>query len=254
MTPRTASLLLGLLLHGGAWCLTRAEADSLVSEAQRLYIAADHQAALERYLLVEEAFDSPALQLGMGNCWYKLGDVPRAILHYERGLRLAPGDGDLRANLDLANTQVKDRIPGDPDHALSRTWAALRGGADPDQWARRALWLCAVFFALLALGRIASNALLRRSAYASAGICLVLLLMSTGFAYTRHREMKAHDAAIILAPKVDVRAEPREGSKVLFILHKGTKVEVRDTTDGWSEVRIANGAIGWMPPRTLERI
>lgn len=254
MNARSASLLLGLLLHGSAWCLTRSEADSLISEAQRLYIAADHQAALERYLLVEVAFDSPALQLGMGNCWYKLGDVPRAILHYERGLRLAPGDADLRANLDLANTQVKDRIPGEADHALARTWAALRGGADPDQWARRSLWLCTILFVMLALARFATGAIARRSAYAVAGLCTVLLLVSTSLAYTRHRDMQAHDTAIILAPKVDVRAEPREGSKVLFILHKGTKVEVRDTTMGWSEVRIANGAIGWMPPGTMERI
>ncbi|MBK9177611.1 MAG: SH3 domain-containing protein [Flavobacteriales bacterium] len=254
MNPRIASLLVGLLIHGSTMCLTRTEADSLVSEAQRHYIAADHQAALENYILVEETFDSPALQLGIGNCWFKLGDVPRAILHYERGLRLAPGDADLRANLDLANTQVKDRIPGDPDNALSRTWAALRGGADPDQWARRSLWLSAILFSLLALARIVNGRMVRRSAYAAAGICAILLLVSTGFAYTRHRELQTHGAAIILAPKVDVRAEPREGSKVLFILHKGTKVEVRDTTQGWSEVRIANGAIGWMPPRTLERI
>ena len=60
--------------------------------------------------------------------------------------------------------------------------------------------------------------------------------------------------AIIMTAKVDVRSEPRDGSTVLFVLHKGTKVRILQQENAWSEVRLANGSVGWMPPASLERI
>ena len=182
------------------------------------------------------------------------GDVARAILHYERGLKLAPGDADLRANLDLANEQVKDRLAGKPTLALGSTWASVRGGHDPDQWARRSLWASALFFALLAISLIAQHRALKRTLWALSAASLSFLLVCVAFASYRHRELTDDSAAIIVSPKVDVLGEPRSGSTVLFVLHKGTKVSVLQTTDGWYEVELPNGSIGWMPPATLERI
>ncbi|MBK7297415.1 MAG: SH3 domain-containing protein [Flavobacteriales bacterium] len=66
--------------------------------------------------------------------------------------------------------------------------------------------------------------------------------------------MDDNSQAIILTPKVDVRSEPREGSTVLFVLHKGTKVDILQETNSWFEVSLPNGTVGWMPPATLERI
>jgi tetratricopeptide (TPR) repeat protein len=254
MNARTALLLAGALTAAAAWCQSKPEADSLVAQGQRLYLAGDHRGALDALLKAEEGFDAPALQLAIGNAWYKTGDIPRAILHYERGLRLAPGDPDLLANRDLAASQVKDRLPGDPDHALARIWREVKAGSDPDQWARRALWLMALLCAAIALARLTGRRAIRRTAYALTGLLGGLLLASTGFAAARKRALEAHGAAIIMAPRMDARAEPREGAKTLFILHKGAKVEVRDTTNGWTEVRLPNGSVGWMPPGSLELV
>lgn len=251
---RPLPILLLALLPLSAHPLTKVEADSLVARGQRSYMAGDHQAALSVFDSVAMTHNSAALQLNIGNCWFKLGDVARAVLHYERGLRLAPGDADLRANLDLANEQVKDRITGRPAFALGTTWARLRGGHDPDQWARRSLWACAVFFTLLAMAFIARAKLLRRVAWALSATALVFLALCIAFAGARHGEVTNDREAIIMTPKVDVLGEPRTGSKVLFVLHRGTKVEVLQATEGWCEVQLANGNVGWMPATTIERI
>jgi SH3-like domain-containing protein len=68
------------------------------------------------------------------------------------------------------------------------------------------------------------------------------------------REATDNSQAIILTPKVDVRSEPRESATTLFVLHEGTKVMVLQDRNGWSEVRLPNGSVGWMPPATLVRI
>lgn len=247
-------LIPALLLSFSSTGMDRAQADTMVAQAQRLYVAGSHEEALHLLEQVEFEFDSPALQLGLGNCYYRLGDVPHAILHYERGIRLAPGDEDLRANLELALTQTKDRIPGDADHVVARNWEAFKAGSDPDQWARRSLWSAAALFALLILAGLLHGAAARRLAYGASAVAALLLLASLGFSIARDRRLRAHDQAIIVSPKSDVRAEPRDQAKVLFLLHKGTKVDVRDTANGWCEVSIASGATGWVPAAVIERI
>lgn len=234
--------------------IDRTQADTLVSIGVRAYTAGDHAAALAAFDSVAVDWNSAGLQLNIGNCHFKLGNVALAILHYERGLRLAPGDADLQANLDLANEQVKDRIAAPPPFVLGNTWAGWRSGGDPDQWARRTLWATAILFTLLAIAMIARRSLLRRSAWAMAGVALLWAVVCFSFAAVRHGELHDDSEAIIMAPKVDVRGEPRTGATVLFVLHKGTKVTVLQQLEGWTEVQLPNGNVGWMPPASIERI
>lgn len=42
----------------------------------------------------------------MGNCLYKLGDLPRALICYERASRLAPRDSDILENLNLVRRKL----------------------------------------------------------------------------------------------------------------------------------------------------
>ncbi|MBK7945513.1 MAG: hypothetical protein IPJ85_09475 [Flavobacteriales bacterium] len=237
-----------------AKAITKPQADSLLAAGQQLYIAGDHQGALNALLTIEADFDSPALQLSIGNAWYKLGNIPNAILHFERGLLLDPSDADLRANRDLANSQVKDKLPGAADHAFARRWQELRAGSDPDQWALRALWLMTITCLLIISSRLIRSRPARRAAQVAAAMCAMLLMISIAFAAARHRHSAVRDTAIIMAPRMDARAEPAEGAKPLFILHKGAKVEVRDSMNGWNEVRLPNGSVGWMPASAMERI
>lgn len=247
-----AVLALSPLAH--IFGLSRAEADTLTARGSSAYATGDYTVALHLFDTVRTAFSSPALLFNIGNCHFKLNDIPHAILFYERALRLAPGDEDVKANLELARQNVVDRVNELPSFSLGSTWGRLRGGRDADQWARRSLWSCLLFFALLAAGVLARPRTLRRSLFGAAGLVMVATLISVAFASFRHGEVKDDSAAIILAPKVDVRSEPRESTTVLFVLHKGTKVTVLQDKNGWSEVQLANGSVGWAPPTTLERI
>ncbi|HRH39257.1 MAG TPA: SH3 domain-containing protein [Flavobacteriales bacterium] len=210
--------------------------------------------ALQPYHSDSTGYNSASPQFNISNCWSKDGDILRAILHYERGLRLSPGDPDLQVNLALANAQVKDRIAEKPGFALGSTWSRMRGGMDPDQWARRSLWVGALFFALLALAAVMRSRSVRRVTFALSAVALIALVLCIAFASARHAELIDDSEAIILVPKVDVLGEPRAGSTVLFVLHKGTKVTLLDEADGWSEVQLPNGNVGWMPPNSVERI
>lgn len=246
----TLSLALPLLVSG----MSRQEAEALVADANTAYTGGHYTEALALYDSARTEYGSASLLYNIGNCHFKLNDIPRAILFYERALRLSPGADDIQGNLDLARQQVVDRVHALPSFSLGNTWSSFRGGRYVDQWARRALWGGTLLFALLAMALLVRTTALRRTLQVAAAIALLFTLTATGFAAARKAEVTSDGEAIVLQAKVDVRSEPREGATVLFVLHKGTKVEVLQGENGWNEVRLPNGNVGWMPAPAMETI
>ncbi len=254
MKTRSLLLFLSIAWMTSTFALSRPEADTLVAQGSKAYAAGDHKTALTLFDSAHTAYTSSALLFNIGNCHFKLNDIPHAILFYERALRLSPGDVDVQANLDLARQSVVDRVNELPSFTLGSTWGKLRGGKDPDQWARRSLWACLLFFGALAGALMLRNRAVRRLLFGLSAALLVTTLLSVAFAAFRHGEVTDDGSAIITAAKVDVLSEPRANTTVLFVLHKGTKVTVLQEEAGWYEVQLANGNVGWMAPATLERI
>lgn len=254
MKTRTFLLSLALSLPFLASAATKAEADILAIRAHEAYASGKYAEALALYDSVANDYSSTTLFYNIGNCHFKLGDVPHAILNYERALRLSPGDEDVQANLDLARRQVADRVNELPTFTLGSTWGRLRGGKDADQWSRRSLWACLGFFIILAVAVAVRQRMLKRVLFGASALALMFTLLAVSFAAVRHAEITDDSEAIIMTPKVDVRSEPRDGTTVLFVLHKGTKVSVLQEQGGWYEVKLPNGSVGWMPPASLERI
>lgn len=217
------------------------------------YIAGDHAAALKGYMVLELDSSSADLFYNIGNCHFKLGNKAEAVLWYERAYRLAPGDADIRTNLDLARAQVVDRINTTPGIAIGGGLSTWFAGRTIDTWAIRSLWACTAAFVLLALSLFIGTTAKRvlRIAAASAGVFTLV-----AFGLAAHRSSMLHDdgQAIVMAPKVDVKSEPRGAGTTVFVLHEGTKVSVTSTSDEWCEIELANGTVGWMKQSELERI
>lgn len=234
--------------------LSPVEVDSLSAQAQRAYAAGDHDRALVLFDSVNTHFTSAALLYNLGNCYFRTGDIARAILYYERAHRLAPGDEDILANRELAMQQTKDRVNALPALGPSVYFDQLLAGDDKDQWARRSLWSMALLTILLSGGLLIRQPALRRGLRIAAVIAGVATVVSIGAASVRHAQLTDRSGAIIMVAKTDVRSEPREAATILFVLHRGTKVTVVQENGTWAEVRLTNGSVGWMPIGGLERI
>ncbi|HMN06940.1 MAG TPA: tetratricopeptide repeat protein [Flavobacteriales bacterium] len=226
----------------------------LLEQAQEAYANGDHARALALYDSVNTEFTSAALLYNIGNCHSKLGDMPHAILYYERALRLAPGAEDIQANLDLERSKVVDRINQLPGFTLGSAWDSAIGGKDVDQWARRSLWACALM-ALAGAGAIVlRNKVAKRSLAIMATLALAGTIISVALAAHRVQEVERKAEAIILAPSVEILGEPRKGSTRLFILHQGSKVGLLEEQGEWQEVRLPNGSVGWLPVASIAKI
>ena len=248
MTTLRALLFMGL-------CSVAAHASSatnaLTTGAQEAYAKGDYAKALALYDSVYAHESSAGLLFNIGNCHMKLGDVPHALLYFERASRLQPGAEDIQANLDYARSQVVDRVNELPGFTLGSLWDKLRGGNDVDQWARRSLWACLLLFALASGFLFVRQGMWRRVLLGIAAACLLLTGLSVALAAYRVSEITDRSQAIIMLPKVDVRGEPRSEATTVFVLHEGTKVSVLQEESGWYEVKLGSGSVGWAPPGAL---
>ena len=88
----------------------------------------------------------------------------KAILNYNRALKLAPSDDDIRYNLSIANAYVQDKIDAVPVFFAKRWLIGLGNSLSSNAWAALSL----LFFALTLVG-LGAYLLLRRVALQKAG-------------------------------------------------------------------------------------
>lgn len=224
-------------------------------DANTAYINANYPRAVELYQAIEEqGLASAKLYYNMGNAYFKMDDMGHAILYYNKALRLAPGDADIRYNLDVANSYTKDRIQVVPELFITRWVRGVRQMISGNAWAVLSL----VFFAIMLVAVMAyllvSNLLFRKIGFFAAIVSLLLFVVTTAFAVTERRHATSPNEAIVMRASVSVKAAPEKNATDMFVLHEGTKVRVGNLVEGWIEVTIADGNKGWLEERTTEMI
>lgn len=221
--------------------------DEWFEQANAAYNSANYDSALMLYeSILSYGMESVPVYYNMGNAYYKLREYPMAIYYYEKALKLDPSNDDVKTNLAIANLAIVDKIEPMPQSFLVRGWRNMRSWLSGDLWA----WCSIAAFALLLVALflfLRSRRIgLRKLGFFSGILFLLVFALSVVFAYQLKSASEVQDQAIIMEPTVTVKSMPSESSVDLFVLHEGTKVDILETSNGWNEVRIADGSIGWL--------
>ena len=183
------------------------------------------------------------------------GNVPAAILNYERALKLDPSYDDARYNLELVNALIQDRIDPVPEFIL-KTWAKKACWImDSDAWAVAFIVFLAFALAMTLLFLLAPSVAGRRTGFYTGILMIVLMVLSLSFALWQKNDYISADDAIVMRPVAAVKSSPAAGSASdLFVLHEGTKVKVLDTVGSWNNIELADGRQGWIASSDIELI
>ena len=256
MRPRRVSRALWLFLFltaagMAAWATAEAESPGeAFLEGIRAYRSEDYAGAAKAFLQAAEMGEVTAgLCYNLGNAYLKAGDVGRAILWYERGLKRDPSNPDLRFNHEYAVSLTRDeQVLLTPELVRILFFWKYRLAPETVQWV--ALGLNALFW--LAIGvRWARR---RRLLNPVTGTLLVLTLIFTGTALFNFWEDRYRRAGVILPKAVSVRSGLTEAATELFVLHAGTKVRIERRRDDHVRVRYAEGKIGWVGEKAVGEI
>lgn len=246
-------LLSAVGLYGASFA--QVDTDKTWNDANTAYVNSDYAGAIRGYEQLRDAgFESEKLYLNLGNAYFKRGMKGKAILNYNRALRLSPNDEDILYNLSIANAQVQDKIDRVPEFFVKRWFAGLGQSLSGNTWAVLSLLFLA--FTLFGAG---IYLLLQRVALQKAGfygglVSFVLLVFSVVYAARSSSERRNPSEAVVMSTAMPVKSSPDAGSKELFVLHEGTKVGVRSSLGDWREIRIADGNKGWVQASAIELI
>ena len=227
--------------------------DSLWNAANQAYVEGRWADAVADYELISGmGLESAALYCNTGDAWFKDGNIPMAILFYERALKLDPSYSDARYNLELLNSTIQDRIDIVPEFIL-KVWAKdICYIMDSDAWAVWFLVFVALTLGLVLLFLLAPTAAGRRTGFFTGIVTLLLAVSSLSFSIWQRNDYMDADSAIVMRPVTSVKSSPSaEASKDLFILHEGTKVRILDTVGKWNNISLADGRQGWLPSDDL---
>ncbi len=206
------------------------------------YRSGDYAAAADAFAQACERIDDRRLWFARGNCYYRLGDLPRALWAYECARLGMPRDAELLANRALLRRQLQ--LDGGGEGFLSAI-AALR-----DRFTANELTVsCGVLMALAAFGLGLGG---RRAALRWAGwIAMVpALLLSVELAWLRPER----PPAAIALKRLELVAEPRAGMRTIAVVQPGVELQLRSGDSGdWVRVEV-DGRSGYAARADLARI
>jgi tetratricopeptide (TPR) repeat protein len=244
---RFAMLLFMLLVSMASVAQDKAVADSA-------YAKEDYQTAISIYESLLSDNVSPELYYNLGNAYYRLDDMPHAILNYERALLLSPGDSDIRFNLQMARNKTIDKIIPESEMFFVTWYKSLVNIMGVDGWAILAIIMFALAAILILLYVFTDVVIIRKIGFFGASLSLIIFVVANVFAYQQGNKVASYNGAIIMST-ANVKSTPAENGTDLFVLHEGTRVDITDDSmNDWKEVRIADGKEGWIETKKLELI
>lgn len=219
-------------------------------KANTLYEAGKYKEAIDEYeKLLERGFESGNLYYNLGNCYFKLSNLGRAILSYERAKRLIPRDADLEFNYNYALSLVKNyplKIEGG--------WFGAKlfyRFLDYFTVSELVIVLELLYFLILFLVVI-------RAVYRSSMTNYILVVLLLLFAFCGgslySKVSRIGKEAIVVLDKVECKYEPFDNATKYFTLQNGWKVLVVEKKTGWYKIKFLDGKTGWVRKEALEII
>jgi tetratricopeptide (TPR) repeat protein len=248
-------LVLLLLLAVAPATLHAQDPQTLFDDAVSAYQRGRYDsAAIGFSRIVQGGIDDPRVWYNLGNSHFKSGHIGAALVSYRRGLRLAPRDADLMANLRYVRLFAVDKIEPVGELFLTTWWRAAvdRLSLHEARWiASLIFWLAGILTVWRFWPGTARRA--RLPLWLVTGIWVIWLVATGASATCYARDVAARDGFVI-ATQTEVRGGPGDEYTLQFVAHDGLAGAVERTESGWHLVRFPNGLKGWLPVSSFEII
>lgn len=243
----------------------REPAARIVAMGDSAFVGKDYFRAIELY---DSAMcvggPSSTLYYNIGNAYYRVGDNGRAILSYERALRLDPTNRAARLNLDFVNNQTADKTT-DSGNIMIQLGDSIMQSMTADAWAWLSLSLFVVFLALASGYIFGSSIMLRKVCFFGGLVMLLLTIGSVLFSIMAARAIHDNREAVVIVPKATLSLSPGrsdDSQANRLVIHEGHKVEILDSINGapgsgqgkWYEVNVGNNTRAWIGADDIERV
>lgn len=204
--------------------------------------------------LIAVGYSSFKLYYNTGNAAFKTGDIPSAILNYEKALLLKPFNEDARYNLEIAKTYTVDMLEIIPEVFFVRWFKMFSLLFHTNIWSLISLLCFTLSLVLLAIFLFSARYKLKKITFIFSVTLFITSIISFSLALMNKSLTANNSEAIVFEPVVTGTSSPGTGGNELFVIHEGTKVEVEDKLGKWYEIKLSDGTVGWIPMNFVKKI
>lgn len=195
--------------------------------------------------LVDAGVHDGHLYYNLGDAYFKMGDLGRAVLNFRRAQRLLPRDGDVAANLKLARAQTRVSMETPDQGPVANLVHRITNWVTLNEAAIVALVLW-IFSCGLVIAAIAWRQRRRVLLYASFGPAILLVFALSCVGLKLLDDMDA-SSAVVVATEAAVHSGPGDSYLIEFILYAGAEVRVIEQREEWLRIALSGDLQGWVP-------
>lgn len=219
---------------------------ALFMEAQKNYKEGKYsQAARSFEKLLQDGPRNGTLYYNLGNSYFKIGMLGKAILSYRLAELYMPRDEDLNANLRYARQLTKDKIETKQLVPFLKRFCFWYSKLNIRELFLVLLIVHALFWILALLKIVLRNEYLNFIFFITLALTVVL---GSSFAIKLYHYSYG-TAGVVLAKEVTVRSGNGINNTALFQLHDGAEFKITQQEGDWLKIELPDGKKGWIDSR-----
>ena len=248
-------LLLIIYLFSSSFVFSQKNNEVFFNSGLDLYNQGKYVEAISQFqLIIENGEHSENLYFNLGNSYYKINDIANSIYYFEKALKLNPNDKDILNNLSYSQNMLIDKIDKLPVNQVSEFFHSFSNSLSINQWLLIGIAFLYFFLGAFFLYYFNNKTRAKKNYFTFSTLFLVLSSIFIFNGIYRFENEKNIITAIIFENKIDFRTEPNYRSDVLFNLHEGTKVLVKEELNEWTLIQISDGNTGWIESNSIKKI
>jgi len=222
----------------------------LFQKANRYYDTGNFKSAIKSYQqLLNRGLKDAIVYYNLGNAYFRDKQLGKAILYYRKAQKLSPRDNDIATNLNYSRLFVLDKITSSPNFSSVFTDKILNWGT-VNEFTFLAFLLYLGSASLGIITFFKREKIIKRALAVSLALFLVMLF----FAVIKISRDSQWQEAVVTSSSVDAYSGPGKEFALQFTGHEGLEVKIEQNKDDWHLVSFPNGARGWLPQASLDKI
>ena len=205
------------------------------------YLNENYTSAISIYdSILTQNLESSEIYYNLGNCYYKIQDWGNAIWYYEKSLKLNKSQKTIE-NINLTKLELIDRIEPLPKLFYKKWYEHLLTLLNTKMWQILiiiSIWIILIIKIIESQIKYKNKHLLNCMTIIT--LCLICIT------YSSYKENYIKKYAIIFTSSTTVNSAPTNNSSNLFSLHYGSKIQIIDKVDKWTNIKIESGNTGWI--------
>ncbi len=240
-----AALILLLLVFSTSAKTEQPNNSEVFLKAQAAYDAGDFAEASMHYEELLRNTTNIEVSYNLANAYFKMGNLPEAVLHYRTAWYSTPRDPDIRANLDFALHAAGAIAPS--SSLIEKTLSTL----SHNEWIQVAIGAYVIFTLLLILGMLIRPA--KRILIKISLLPALLILVAVG-GWWHWQQFKNTPEAVVIKSDTIALFGPIEGSTAHYKIPLAALIRQRSAdSNGWIEVEY-DGKNGWVKAAYIHRV